>query len=189
MMVTFQDCRSILEAWCTGNNTDGTKSRLPLEKQYIEDLKGVDATTLEQNYVSMFSAMTQSRPVSYSPAQLRLKKDANGLSGGVGGFMDVLPDGEQTYNGIIFMPPSDGDYTIEVVGHFYNPNFSADTDTTFWSERHPDLLLMAVMRQLEIFQRNTAGVNDWTISIGESVIGIDMDGVAESVTDIEEMNG
>ena len=186
-IVTFQDCRSILEVWSIGTKTDGSYNRLPLTKYTMKGLRGVDRLTLETNYVEMFSDISQDRPTYYAVAQLRMQPDttsqAGNGAGGIAGFMDVMGSGHETYNGIIFMPPADASYTIEIVGNFYSKTLSEDTDVSHWSEVHPEILLMATMRQAEIFHRNTAGVLDWTSAINDLVIGIDMDGVAEDIAD------
>jgi hypothetical protein len=190
-LVTFQDSRSILEVWCIGakSSTDSATVRLPLTKYSMQDLRGVDKQTLDSNYVELFGDIDSDRPTYYAPAQLRMVGGTTDDPEGTGGLMDVLPDNHQTYNGVLFMPPSDGDYTIEVVGNFYSMTLAEDTDSTFWSDVHPNILYMAAMMQTEIMHRNTEGVKDWKASIDDQVIGIDMDGVNEEVADVEEMDG
>ncbi len=188
-LVTFQNSRSISEVWCIGLDDSDVMCRLPLRKYPMNELRGVDARTLEQFYVGMFSDTDQARPLYYSPALLRLQTDSTGGTGGIGGFMDVLAEGHQSYNGVLFLPPSDGVYTIEVVGNFYSLEMSADTDHTYWTDVQPNLLIQATMREVEIMHRNREGVADWTAAVQEGVVGIDMDGVAEAVTDITEMEG
>lgn len=185
-LVKFQNTRSILEVWCIGDNGTGVYDRLPLRKYPMDELRGVDPRTLEQFYVEMFSDMDQDRPTYYSPALLRLQPDSDG---GVGGFMDVLAEGHQYYNGVMFMPPADGNYSIEIVGNFYSLEMSSDTDHTYWTDVHPSILIQATMREVEIMHRNREGVADWTSAVQEGVVGIDMDGVAEMITDATEMEG
>lgn len=190
-LITFQDSRAILEVWCIGakSSTDSDTVRLPLTKYNMKDLRGVNSQTLDSNYVELFGDIGQERPTYYSPAQLRLQESHTKSPQGLGGMMDVLADNYQTYDGVFFMPPSDGSYTIEVVGNFYSQTLIANTDATFWSEVHPNILFMATMMQLEIVHRNTEGVKDWKTSIDDQVLGIDMDGVAEDVVDTTEMEG
>lgn len=188
VLVKFNDCRSILEVWSQGLNDIGEMRRLPLTKYSQQDLRGIDQKTLEEAYTGMYGDLTQDRPLYYTPARLRLIT-VGGMSGGVGGFMDVLADGHQTYNGIVLLPPSDGDYSIEVVGKFYSATMLVDTDHTYWSDVHSNILLMSAMRQVEIMRRNTEGVKDWDNAIKAEVIGIDMDGVAEDCADVNQMEG
>jgi len=190
-LVTFEDVRSILEVWCSGQNASGDYKRLPIEKVELtaNGLLGIDKRTLVENYTSIIGDIESGWPLYYSPADLRLQTDRNGSTGGIGGFMDVLSDGFQTYNGIVLRPPVDKSYSIEIVGNFYSMTLTDDDDSTFWSDRHPDILLMAVNRQLEIMQRNRAGVEDWTAAIKDAVSGIDMDAAKQESADISEMNG
>ncbi len=188
-LVKFEDCRSVLEVWCIGPDGEGNKVRLPLTQSTLFDLRGIDEKTLTHAYTAMTSDVDSGRPQNYAVAQLRLQVDSDGTTGGIGSFMDVLADGHQTFNGVVFLPPADGDYVIEVVGNFYNMSLSADTDSSFWSGQHPDVLIMAIMRQLEIFNRNTAGVKDWEASIDTAVIGIDMDAAKEESSNVTQMEG
>lgn len=184
--VKFTLCRSVLEVWCIGEDDDGEITRLPLTKYDYSDLRGVDELTLDEAYVKTAADIDQDRPVYYAPSVIRLMKQS---VGGIGSSMDVISDGYQTYNGIYLMPPSDGVYAIEVWGNFYSEELSADTDNTFWTAQHPTILYMATMRQLEIVHRNTEGVKDWDLAIGSSIVGIDMDGVAEDITGVDQMEG
>jgi hypothetical protein len=63
----------------------------------------------------------------------------------------------------------------------------ADTDTNFWSGAHPMLLIMAGMRQLEIVNRNTQGVNDWTAAISTDTTQLGMDLVEELIAEVTQI--
>ena len=188
-VVKFTNSRSVLEVWCIGVDDAGDIVRLPLTKVQNNELRGVDKKTLEQAYVGVFGGIEQERPQYYAIAQLRMVQDSGVPGGGIGGMMDVLVDGYQIYNGVFLMPPADGSYTIEVIGNFYSDPLTSDTSTSFWSEQHPNILIMATMRQLEIVHRNREGRLDWEDAITSEVIGIDMDGVAQECADVDQMEG
>ncbi len=188
-LVTFDQCRSILEVWCVGEDSNGDTTREPLTKYTQQELRGIDAKTLESGYTKIASSITQDRPRYYSPNPMRLITDSDGTTGGVGGMMDVMADGFQTYKGILLMPPSDGDYSIEILGNFYAKTLSTDTDSTFWTAQHEMILYMATMMQLEIIHRNSAGVNDFKSSIYDALVSIDMDGVAEECSTVTQLEG
>jgi hypothetical protein len=189
VLITFKNSRSVKEVWCVGPDTDGITQRLPLTKVDMRELRGVDANTLVANYTGLFGDMDRDRPTYYAPAQLRLKTDDGIVGGGIGGLMDVLATGHQYYNGILFLPPADQTYSIEVVGAFYQDALSTDTDSTYWTEQHPEILYWATMRSLEVNARNREGVSDWDSAIEPAMQGIDMDGIAEEVSDTTEMEG
>ena len=101
----------------------------------------------------------------------------------------VIIDPSYNYNGVMLFPPADGAYTLEVVGLFYSPELVNDTDTSFWGTVHPEILLMAANRQLEIDYRNTAGVKDWEIAIQSEILGLGKDLVEEHIAEISQMEG
>ena len=79
------------------------------------------------------------------------------------------------YNGIIWMPPTDEALVVEVHGLFYTEKLNANNDQSSWRANYPDLLLMATLRAVEIFHRNTEGVNDWTKAINSEIMTLGMD--------------
>jgi len=89
----------------------------------------------------------------------------------------------------MFYPPADGNYTVEIVGLFYSPELSADTDTSFFGTVHPEILLMAANRQLEIDYRNTQGVKDWELAIQTEMLGLGKDLVEEHIAEVSQMEG
>jgi len=52
---------------------------------------------------------------------------------------------------------------------------------------HPDVLIMAAMRHVEIVNRNTQGVRDWDGSIAAAVIGIGKDLVEEEIAEVTQI--
>jgi len=180
--VTFQLCRVILQVWIQ-DTTEG--NRTLLEKK--------SPTWLRENYYSSFGDTTQYMPLYYYPAYLRVFPHNPTLADlqMYLGFADVspmLPD-DVVYDGVIFMPPADSAYTVEVWGHFYSPELTSDTQSSYWSVRNPEMLLMAGMRMLEVFKRNSEGVKDWEAAVKEQLADVDKDAADEDVTDIDQMEG
>ncbi len=60
---------------------------------------------------------------------------------------------------------------------------------SFWSEVHPDILIKAALRSLEMFYRNTEGVKDWEAGIMSDITGMDKDAADEEAAGITEMGG
>ena len=58
---------------------------------------------------------------------------------------------------MVIMPPCDADYTLQIWGDFYSPELNIDSSESFWSVNHPDLLMRACQRELEIMHRNEQG--------------------------------
>lgn len=64
-----------------------------------------------------------------------------------------------------------------------------DADSCMWSEDYPDILIHASLQRLEVSYRNTAGANDWLVSVQSDLMGLDKEWVEEDVADIDAMEG
>lgn len=173
--VRFQDSRVITNVWC------GDTSKLdPLERKTYNELRG--------NYDGPFSGETAATPKYFCPAWLRIpESDEDDDMDGYLGYMDVMT-GWKTYNGIIIMPPANGDFHVEVWAKAFSRTLVSDTDESFWSVNEPHVLVMAGLRALEVFYRNTQGVNDWTTAINAELFGLGKDFV-EEFSDYDQMEG
>jgi hypothetical protein len=80
-------------------------------------------------------------------------------------------------------------YQVEIVGFFYTAELSADDHISYWSEVHPELLVMAAMAVLEITYRNRQGFNDWMTAINNFMMTIGFDLVEEEISDVDELEG
>jgi len=94
------------------------------------------------------------------------------------------------YKTVIVMPPTDKDITVRIYGQFSSAKLVENTDENFWSICYPEILIMAALRELEIFYRNSEGVRDWTMAIEMKLLGIDKDLAGVDVAgDSLEMEG
>lgn len=178
--VTFPYCRAIQECWAM-ISTGRTK------------LRKIDIQDLREYYSEPVSSVTGGQPLYYAPAVLRVIPESDRLAigdfEGMLDYSDVMFDKHYEYNGVIFYPPPDVVYVIEVWGMFYSPELSTNTDESFWSVVHPEVLLMAAMHQLEIMYRNTDGANDWLNAIQLEVSGLGKDFVEEHISEVDQMEG
>jgi len=186
--ISFQHCRVIEEVWCADSD-----SRLELIKATMNELRGTDYKYQENAYVKAFSDTTQARPYYYSPANLRTspEQDREGFDiiEGYGKYMDVMLSNASSYNGVVFMPPADKEYMIEVVGKFMSSELTDNLHESFWSIEEPDILVMAAMRSIEIFNRNSEGRKDWTTAIAEALFDLERDLVDEESLSYDVMEG
>jgi hypothetical protein len=72
-------------------------------------------------------------------------------------YEDVRFTESEGYEGILFDTKMDKAYDLEVVGKFFSKRLDTDTDKSFWTIRHPDLLVLAAAYSYEREQRNTSG--------------------------------
>ena len=178
--LTFQDCRVIREVWVASFEEEG---RTKLIRK--------DRTWMRQNFGEPYGSLDSGRPSYYSPLILRphpsdLTADDLGI---YLTYADVSFGGDETYNGILFLPPTDGEYQIEVIGDFYTKKLENDDDENFWSIVHPELSIYAAMLQLEMTYRNTEGVKDWLNSIDVLLLDMDKDMASEGGVDRLQMEG
>lgn len=178
---TFSSCRSIQEVWLA-DLTERWKLKLvdmnKLRKLYFDEPLG----NLQRSKPEVWAPIW-ARP---GPERVTIAEMEVYL-----GYADI-PVGEKqqlAYNGIIWMPPVDGEYQVEVVGLFYTPELTADDHISYWSEVHPEALVMAAMAVVEIMYRNRQGFGDWMAAIGTLLSGIESDTVEQEIQDVLELEG
>lgn len=71
--------------------------------------------------------------------------------------------------------PVDQAYTAQIFGIFYSNELSGDTDTSFWTDIHPHLLVMAAMYHLEVHMRNDIGAREILRDINLQLREVDHD--------------
>ena len=105
------------------------------------------------------------------------------------GFVDIPAAPDNDYNSILLSNPVDEIMSVEIKGLFYQPALVEDTDSNYWTDVHPLLLVASAMRQIEIINRNTQGVNDWDRAIGKQVTDLGMDFIEEQIAETDQMKG
>lgn len=135
-----------------------------------------------------FGYLDKGKPIKFAPAYIRPANPTNEDFDGVVGFMDMMADWKN-FNGIIFTPPADQAYHLEVWGKFYSTKLESDSDQSWWTDNLDYVLVMAAQRALEVFYRNTQGVNDWTNAIRGELISIEQDYTEELYYGINQIEG
>lgn len=174
--VLFQKARFIEEVWI---------SNIEEKWQLDEETKEI----MREDYEDIPTDIDNGRPLVYRPANVRTTPVAAALTTitkfGATAFTEVLAP--YSYNGIIFMPPADEAYTLEIVGSFYSPTLSDDADENYWTVEFPIVVVMSALRQLEVIYRNTEGVKDWDGAILSELANIDKDMAAQASANIRGM--
>jgi len=175
--VTFPYCRAIKEVWAAS----ASKGRWQLEKHDLQDL-------MEGYLKTLPAEMDTGVPLYYSPAVTRSvpAKDTIASFESLMGYVEVA-DGN--YNAILINVPTSEAITVIITGLFYTPLMSEDSDANYWTEVHPLLLYMSTMRQIEVINRSTQGVTDWTTSIALEMKQLGMDLVEEIIAEVDQMEG
>ena len=150
----------------------------------MDELTRVEFKDLKLRYGAIPESLDTGKPKYYAPAYLRYHEIHDGITG----YLDVMTDWK-TYNGIVFMPPADGQYHLEVWGKFFSKELSDDNDENFWTVNEPMLLVKATLREIEVFHRNTQGVNDWNADIMHDLYLMECDFIEHDVGYIDQIEG
>jgi hypothetical protein len=177
--VSFEDCRAIKEVWAATSS-----ERWQLEKMRLQDIKSEYMTNLPSNREA-------GETLYYAPCLTRYIPE-NAQVGAIEsfvGWVDIPSGNAELYNSIIVYPPCTELLSLEITGLFYSRALSLDADYNFWSVAHPLLLFKAAMREIEIINRNTQGVNDWESAIRADMTGLGFDLVEQLIAEIDQMEG
>jgi hypothetical protein len=163
-LVELTSCRNISQIWFV--NSEGIETKL--EWKSFEELR-VDYPELGSTDVG----------VPYNWA--RYPNVRNPLQLFEGARLDTTS--------ILIMPPTDAAITVKIYGKFYSAKLVNNMDENFWSMNHEDILVMATLREIEGFYRNTEGYNDFDRITGKKLRGIDVDLASIDAADAMEMEG
>lgn len=174
-VVFSSDCRVIQEVWLSSVSDD---TRVQLSKLLLPRFM--------ERYNTMYTSMDRGAPTVYTPGILRTYPD-NMLMTEMQeylDFFDALPGPSGAYNGILFAPPADQEYAIEVFGKFYTDVLSDDNLTSWWTYHAYDTLLHVMLWHLEIDYRNSEGAADWERKIQKDIMELSRDDAEEEATRI-----
>lgn len=173
----FPYCRAIKEVWVATST-----ERWQLERMNLQDL-------ITDYLTGLPSLRELGTPLYYSPCISRYipENAAVGTLEAFAGFVEIPSGNAGHYNAILLNVPTSEQLMVDIRGLFYSMELVADIDKNYWSEVHPMLLIMAAMRETEIVNRNTQGVNDWTNAITAQMTQLGFDLVEELIAEVTEM--
>ena len=122
---------------------------------------------------SSLSSVTRAEPTEWGLGWLRTTTTANTTA--------LTTEGNTKQ--LITMPPADRTYTVRVQGLFGSPALSANTDLSFWTIQHPDILIQAALYKLEVAYRNYEGARATLNAIEEAVSDIDNEIVEQAIVE------
>lgn len=177
--VQFEHCRAIKEVWIAS-----TTARWQLEKLKLQEL-------MVEYLNCPASSRDSGTPLYYSPVLTRyIPEDATVVDiEAFVGYVDIPSGNAHGYNSIVIVPAATELLSVEIRGLFYSKELIADNDENFWSAVHPMLLIMSAMRQVEVMNRNTQGVNDWDMAIQVDMRHLGFDLVEELIAEVDVMEG
>jgi hypothetical protein len=186
IMLPIVGCRAINEVWVSGS-----EGRSKLIK--------VDISQLREYMDDDPASMDTGEPAYYAPAVVRAIGDSatkpETLTPSSFSQHWALDDVKYnndwyTYNGVLWAPPADQAYTMEVWGLFNSIALDATNVTkSFWTENEAMLLTYAALYWLEVSYRNTEGAKDWMNAITGDTSEMIKDMIEEEISDIDSMQG
>jgi len=79
-------------------------------------------------------------------------------------------------DGIVVMPPAKDDCTVIIHSARYAVEMNDDSDVSWWSDKHPDILELAIKRQIAIdLSRNKTEQNDYEVDIEKAILDVETD--------------
>jgi hypothetical protein len=173
----FKGCRAIKRVWIA-TATD----RSILEKVTLQEMREL--------YTDPLDEIDQGDTLRYCVTPLRVYPDD-----GTDTIIDLFYGSELAesateefeYQGIIFLPPPEEAATLEVLGLFYSTPLNSDTEESYWTVNHPEILLMAAQYHLEVSYRNSEGAKDWMTSIEFEVKNMEKDFIETEIAEIDQI--
>jgi len=83
---------------------------------------------------------------------------------------------QSSQGNVMVMPPADQTYTVNVKARVWGTDFVQNTDKTYWGNRHPDILITAIKRQIaEELSRNRTEVEEYDAVLNEQLFELERD--------------
>lgn len=130
---------------------------------------------------------TVGAPSYYTPTTVRLAPGSDVFS--VRGDYATFTLQDANYTGVFFGTKADQDYSLEIEGLFYSPALTSDASVSFWTEQHPEILVMASFMSMERFYRNFEGSKEARAQVDDLVQQLDFDYVAQEIVNITVLEG
>ena len=171
-------CRAVKEVWII----DSADGRSKLEK--------VTLSALREQYPDVPDT-DAGKPLYYANAINRSYPETFDETTLSAEFRDHIDTSITAYNidGILFMPPTDETYVIEVIGKFHSPALSDAVMQNWWSVNYDEAVLLAALHKLETFYRNSEGAADYMRTLSGTIKGISDDKAEEDAQDYSVMIG
>jgi len=177
--IQMAQCRAITEFWYT--NSDGERAKI--ERVQLDNFRSY--------YYKDVSEYDQGVPEFYAIQQFRQAPSQQGIvpDAGTDDYQDLIIGAADTYQGIIFMPPSDGTVSYRIKGKFYCKVLTADVDTSYWTEECPEALVLAAKWFLEGMYKNESGLNSLMAALQPILDSIEMDNIETESAGVIQMEG
>lgn len=187
-LVFFQMCRTIHSV-----SIMDSEGKYEVVKLTPPTLRALSTQWEASNpWMKPFAKMTQGRPQIYYPTNLRRVPDGGDFSGDSAtllSYLDVINTKVTNTSGLVFLPPADKAYVVEIEGVFYNSTLAANTDENYWSVMYPQLLIQSALLQYDKLYRGKSSATQREQDLQLALMDIEKDIVDEESTTIDQMEG
>jgi hypothetical protein len=182
----LSDCRVIEEVWIMDEN-----GRKRVEFVDQSTLRGKDIPFAREWFVKPFSKMEKGLPQYFYPSSLRRAPD-NGVTTGDSATLKsylAIKNPTTSFNGIVFVPPADKTYSIEVIGMWYTPKLVENDDENYWTVNYSNLLVMGALHQISSLYGGAESADNWDKKIDNELQDLEKDHVYTDNWYIDSMEG
>lgn len=155
-------------------------------------LKEVERDWLKRYYSKPISEITNGVPAYWSYNVIGMSPEQIGMDSddftGFYGMGDKHFGNDWEYDGLIYMAPADGIYTVEIIAKFFSPALEDDNSSSYWLTRFPEILLKAALAQHETSLGNSERFNDYLAALRLDLKIVDYI-LVEQDMNINEMGG
>lgn len=162
---------------------DSGEGRTLLEKKDLLDIQGYYSDPDEVEYDT---------PTYWAPALLRGIPDtltATQITNFLSPAKGYVQAGSSDDHGLVFYPPADASYVVEVWGSFWTPDFSSTITDTHWSLKYPEAVVYAGLSKLDRAYRNREGAAEWLEAVDEILLQDQRDGIEEVIEGVDQFEG
>lgn len=175
--IALTQCRAITELWYT--DSDGKRDKVDR----------VDLSNLREYYYKDPTEYDQGIPLHWALQSFRQEPGQQGTTPSTDDYEDLYIGAADTYQGLIFMPPSDGNITYRIKGKWYSKALTADNDTSYWTQELPEALVLATRWFIEGTYKNEGGMETLMAALDPLLHGIELDMIEAESYDVKQMEG
>ncbi len=174
---TFPLCRAVKSVWAATATNRWRLNKLSLRDMISTYLTGT------------ITSRSSSLPNSYAPAITRYIPEDSTISTleAFLDFIDVPTITDYNSNAVIINAPTSEKIMLDIKGLFYSIKLIADADTNFWTVVHPEILIKAVLREVEIFNQNPTKVRLWNSVISSDINELTNDYTEELIAGVNQI--
>lgn len=175
--ISLLNCRTVKEVWAKAEG----EARTLLTKLSLRNMREL--------YPDNAADTDVGEPLYWAVGSPRQAPSQKGNALNTEDGLDLIQYSPGLYTQLQFMPPTDGTYTIRILGEFYSSPLTYDNYSNWWTENKPWVVVWTAKYILEGALRSAEGMKDLNAFLQPYFMGIEKDLVSDEITDVIEMEG